>query len=110
MLHPISYTGVMLNKLKDFEEDSILPVEMSDGDILKAITKYLVEDFEIPAEKIHLDANLFTDLELDSVDALDWFATMETQINLMIVEKDLKKIRTVRDVIAYVKKNRPSGG
>jgi len=29
---------------------------------------------------------------------------------LMIVEKDLKKIRTVRDVIAYVKKNRPSGG
>ena len=100
----------MLNKLKDFEEDSILPVEMSDGDILKAITKYLVEDFEIPAEKIHLDANLFTDLELDSVDALDWFATMETQINLMIVEKDLKKIRTVRDVIAYVKKNRPSGG
>jgi acyl carrier protein len=95
--------------VKDFEEVPILPVEMSDEEILQAITKYLVEDFEIPAEKIHLDANLFTDLELDSVDALDWFATMETQINLTIVEKDLKKIRTVRDVIAYVKKNKPAG-
>jgi acyl carrier protein len=82
---------------------------MSDDDILKAITNYLVEDFEIPAEKIHLDANLFTDLELDSVDALDWFATMETQINLTIVEKDLKKIRTVRDVVDYVRKNRVAG-
>lgn len=81
---------------------------MNDEEILQAITKYLVEDFEIPAEKIHPDANLFTDLELDSVDALDWFATMETEINLSIVEKDLKKIRTVRDVVAYVKKNRPA--
>ncbi|MBN1381797.1 MAG: acyl carrier protein [Deltaproteobacteria bacterium] len=83
-----------------------MSVDTNDEEILQAIIQYLVEDFEIPEEKIHLDANLFTDLELDSVDALDWFATMETEINLSIVEKDLKKIRTVRDVVAYVKKNR----
>jgi acyl carrier protein len=100
--------GVMLHDAKVSEEGVVLPVAMNDEEILKAITKYLVEDFEISAEKISLDANLFTDLELDSVDALDWFATMETEINLSIVERDLKKIRTVRDVIAYVKKNGPA--
>lgn len=82
---------------------------MKDEEILKTVTKYLVKDFEIPEEKIHLDANLFTDLELDSVDALDWFATMESEIKLSIVEEELKKIRTVRDVIEYVKRNRPVG-
>jgi acyl carrier protein len=86
-----------------------LPVEINDEDILKTVTKYLVKDFEIPEEKIHPEANLFTDLELDSVDALDWFATMESEIKLSIVEEELKKIRTVRDVVEYVKRNRPAG-
>ena len=86
-----------------------MPVEIKDEDILKTVKKYLVQDFEIPEEKIHLDANLFTDLDLDSVDALDWFATMEAEITLTIVEKELRKIRTVRDVVEYVKRNRPAG-
>ncbi len=86
-----------------------MPVEIKDEDILKTVTKYLVQDFEIPEEKIHPDANLFTDLNLDSVDALDWFATMEAEITLAIVEKELRKIRTVRDVVEYVKRNRPAG-
>ena len=86
-----------------------MTVETNDDDIFKTVTKYLVHDFEVPEEKIHLDANLFTDLDLDSVDALDWFATMEAEIKLPIVEKELRKIRTVRDVVDYVKRNRPAG-
>jgi acyl carrier protein len=85
-----------------------LPVEIKDEEILKTVTKYLVKDFEIPEEKIHPEANLFTDLELDSVDALDWFATMESEIKLSIVEEELRNIRTVRDVVEYVKRNRPA--
>jgi acyl carrier protein len=81
---------------------------MKDEDIFQTVTRYLVTDFEIPEAKIHLDANLFADLGLDSVDALDWFATMEAEIKLAIVEKELQKIRTVRDVVEYVKRNRPA--
>jgi acyl carrier protein len=87
---------------------SILPMAMQDDEILKMVTKYLVEDFEIPEERIHPEANLFTELGLDSVDALDWFASMESEIKLPIVEKELKKIGTVRDVVEYVKRNRPA--
>lgn len=81
---------------------------MDDRDILKLVMKYLVEDFEIPEERIHPEANLFTDLGLDSVDALDWFAAMEFEEKLAIVEKELKEIRTVRDVVEYVGRNRPA--
>ena len=71
-------------------------------EIFKIVSTYLVKDFEVPAEKIRPEANLFTDLGLDSIDALDWFAKMEMTIHLPIVEEDIKKVRTVQDVVNYV--------
>jgi acyl carrier protein len=71
-------------------------------EIFRVVSSYLVKDFEVPAEKIRLEANLFTDLALDSIDALDWFAKMETTIHLPIVEEDIRKVRTVQDVVNYV--------
>ncbi len=71
-------------------------------EIFRLVTAYLVKDFEVPADKIRPEANLFTDLGLDSIDALDWFAKMETTIHLPIVEEDIKKVRRVRDVVTYV--------
>jgi acyl carrier protein len=66
------------------------------------VATYLIKDFEVPEDEISLEANLFTDLGLDSIDALDWFAKMEATIYLPIVEEDLKKVRTVRHVVDYV--------
>ena len=71
-------------------------------EIFKVVSAYLVKDFEVPSEKIRLGANLFTALGLDSIDALDWFAKMEATIHLPIVEEDIKKVRTVQDVVTYV--------
>ena len=71
-------------------------------EIFKIVSTYLVKDFEVPAEKIRPEANLFTDLGLDSIDALDWFAKMEMTIHLPIVEEDIKKVRTVQDGVNYV--------
>ena len=71
-------------------------------EIFRVVSEYLVKDFEVPPEKITPGANLFTDLGLDSIDALDWFAKMETTIHLPIVEEDIKRVRTVQDVVNYV--------
>jgi acyl carrier protein len=71
-------------------------------DIFRLVSTYLIRDFEVPEGKISLEANLFTDLGLDSIDALDWFAKMEATIHLPIVEEDLKKVRTVQHVVTYV--------
>lgn len=78
---------------------------MKESAIFKAISKYLVIEFEILPEKIRPQAHLFKDLEMDSIDALDWFAAMESQIGLPIIEEELKKIRTVQDVIDYIMRN-----
>ena len=75
---------------------------MDREEIFRVVSTYLGKDFEVPAEKIRLEANLFTDLGMDSIDALDWFAKMETTIHLPIVEEDIKRVRTVQDVVNYV--------
>ena len=75
---------------------------MEREEVLRVVSRYLIKDFEVPAEKIRLEANLFTDLGMDSIDALDWFAKMETTIHLPIVEEDIKRVRTVQDVVNYV--------
>jgi acyl carrier protein len=73
--------------------------------VFKVVSKYLVTEFEIPSEKIIPEADLFKDLEMDSIDALDWFAAMESEIGLPIIEEELKQVRTVQDVIDYVMRN-----
>ena len=78
---------------------------MQKEEVYAKVTEYLTSQFKIPPEKIAPQAHLFKDLELDSIDALDWFAAMESQIGLPIVEKELKLIRTVQDVVDYVARN-----
>jgi acyl carrier protein len=78
---------------------------MQKEEAFKRVSEYLVTQFAIPSEKINPDANLFKDLEMDSIDALDWFAAMQSEIGLPIVEKELKRIRTVQDVVDYVVRN-----
>jgi len=78
---------------------------MDREEVLRSVSGYLVKDFEVPEEKIRPEANLFTDLGLDSIDALDWFAKMESTIGLPIIEEELKKLRTVQDVADYMMRN-----
>lgn len=78
---------------------------MKNDEIYEKVAAYLITQFEIPPEKIRPQAHLFIDLEMDSIDALDWFAAMESDISLPIIEKELKEIRTVQDVVDYVVRN-----
>jgi acyl carrier protein len=80
-------------------------IGMEKDAVFKVVSKYLVTEFEIPSEKIIPEADLFKDLEMDSIDALDWFAAMESEIGLPIIEEELKQVRTVQDVIDYVMRN-----
>ena len=78
---------------------------MQKDEVFQKITDYLISQFQIPAEKIKPQAHLYKDLEMDSIDALDWFAAMESEIDLPIIEKELKMIRTVQDVADYIVRN-----
>ena len=62
---------------------------MQKDDVLKKITEYLISQFQIPPEKIKPKAHLFKDLEMDSIDALDWFAAMGPRSARLLLRKNL---------------------
>jgi acyl carrier protein len=75
---------------------------MKRDEIFIFVKKYFTDTFEIPGNKINLNANLFEDLELDSIDALDMVGMLEAEMNIETDEKELKKILTVQNVVDYI--------
>lgn len=68
-------------------------------EILNKLTEILVEDFEISEDLIKPEANLFEDLELDSIDAVDLAVKLQYFTDKKIAPENFKKIRTIGDVV-----------
>ena len=58
----------------------------------------LVNEFEIPGDKIRPDALLADDLDLDSIDFIDIIGKVKEFIPGKINPDDFKKVQTVQDV------------
>lgn len=68
-------------------------------EILDKLTEILTDDFEIDSKLIKPEANLFDDLELDSIDAVDLAVKVQAFTGNKIPPENFKKIRTISDVI-----------
>lgn len=68
-------------------------------DRLKSI---LADDFEIEPEKIVTNANLFEDLEFDSIDAVDLAVKLQEFTEKKISPENFKQIRTIDDVVTAI--------
>ncbi len=65
-------------------------------DPLKTI---LVDTFEIDADDITPEANLYEDLDIDSIDAVDLVVQLREMTGKKIKPEDFKSVRTVQDVL-----------
>lgn len=71
-------------------------------EIFEKLKTILADDFEIAPEKLTLDANLFEDLELDSIDAVDLAVKLQEFTEKKIPPENFKQIRTVNDVVVAI--------
>ncbi|WP_277055051.1 acyl carrier protein [Pseudoalteromonas marina] len=70
-------------------------------DVLHGI---LENEFEIDAEDISLEANLYEDLDLDSIDAVDLVVKLRELTGKKIEPDAFKQVRTVQDVVSEIEK------
>jgi acyl carrier protein len=75
---------------------------MTHDEIYQQLQQILFDNFEIEKERITLDANLYTDLDLDSIDAVDLVIQVQELIGTKIGPDEFKAARTVNDVIEVV--------
>ena len=71
-------------------------------EIFAEVENILIEELEVPEHAINLDANLFEDLDLDSIDAVDIAVRMQKFTNKKLSPEEFKKIRTINDIVEAV--------
>lgn len=72
---------------------------MTKDDIHQRIAAIMEETFEIPADKVSLDAKLYDDLEIDSIDAVDLIVQLKPVVGRRLDPEAFKSVRTVADVV-----------
>ncbi|MBQ4115127.1 acyl carrier protein [bacterium] len=71
-------------------------------EIFEELKTILIEELEIAESSVKGDANLFEDLDLDSIDAVDIAVRMQKFTNKKLTPEQFKEIRTVDDVVDAV--------
>ena len=80
---------------------------MEKSEITEIVNNILIEEFEIEESEIKAEANLFDDLELDSLDGIDLIVALEKAFkaklgsewaNFKIEEDKAKEFKTVGNI------------
>ena len=76
----------------------------TEAEIEQRIKNILAEDFECDPERLVPDVNLFTDLDLDSIDAIDLMVRLQQETGRKVDPESFRHIRTLHDVTVAVVK------
>jgi acyl carrier protein len=76
-----------------------LTAQMSKADITAWVSSLLQDMFELDAAAITPEANLYTDLDVDSIDAVDIVVKLNQMTGKRIQPEVFRSVRTVRDVV-----------
>jgi acyl carrier protein len=75
---------------------------MENKEIIEKIHSFLVEEFEVEAEKIVPEANLKDTLGLDSLDYIDLVVVIENNFAFKVKPEDFTNITTLQHFYDYV--------
>jgi len=75
---------------------------MEKQEIYVQVVKMLEELFEIDPADVSMDSHLYTDLDIDSIDAVDMVVELKKITGKKIKPDDFKNVRTVSDVVDSV--------
>jgi acyl carrier protein len=77
----------------------LLESTTSKEEIYNWIVEVLHEMFELDKSAITPDANLYTDLDIDSIDAVDLAVKLKETTGKRLQPEVFKSVRTVQDVV-----------
>ncbi len=73
--------------------------KISREEIFDQLKQALIELFEFDEDAVVLDANLYEDLDIDSIDAVDLMVKLKEVTGRKLDPEAFKQVRTVSDVV-----------
>ncbi|MGJ8756769.1 acyl carrier protein [Acinetobacter sp. HC8-3S] len=70
--------------------------------VLAKLREWMQDLFEIEPDDIQLDSNLYEDLDVDSIDAVDLVVKIKELTGKQVKPEDFKAVRTVHDVVVVI--------
>lgn len=67
------------------------------------IKEVIVEQLGVDAERVVANANFIDDLGADSLDIVELVMAMEEEFDIEIPDEDAERLKTVEDVVNYLK-------
>ena len=68
------------------------------------IRDIMIRTLDLNEDTVSPDTNLRTDLDIDSLDMLEFVSEVENHYGIMIPQDELENIQTVSDLVALVEK------
>jgi acyl carrier protein len=68
------------------------------------VIEIVSEKLSVPKEEITLESNFIDDLKADSLDLVEMVMAFEDALGVSIPDEDQEKIRTVGEVVNYIRK------
>ena len=72
---------------------------MTKDELFTRISSILQDTFEIDPTRITPAANLYTDLDIDSIDAVDLIVQLKPLLGRSLQPDAFKSVRTVQDIV-----------
>ena len=79
-------------------------MKKSREEVFDIVYDILVKDFECSREDLKPETRLFEDLDLDSIDAVDFLVRLQKLTEKRVDPEDFKKIRTLNDLVNVIEK------
>ena len=76
---------------------------LSPEQVLAKLREWMEDLFEIEPESVQLDSNLYSDLDVDSIDAVDLVVKIKELTGKQVKPEDFKNVRTVLDVVTVIR-------
>lgn len=75
---------------------------MNNPQVLEKLRELLADKFEVDPARITPEADLYRDLDLDSIDAVDLVIKLQEMTGKRIKPEEFKSVRTIGDVCVAV--------
>ncbi len=75
--------------------------------IEKEVMDIVTEQLGVDAADVTLEKSFVEDLNADSLDLTELIMTFEEKFGFEISEEEAEKLKTVGDVVAYIRKKKP---
>lgn len=75
---------------------------MNKNEVFEKVKAVILNELDVKAEKVTLDARLKEDLGADSIDAVQIIMALEDEFDIKLEDDNLEKIVKVEDIVDFI--------